>query len=43
MFEKIINKLLEFNEKINSGKEISLVEYMKRIDKKSPFMQTFQN
>ena len=35
MFEKIINKLLEYNEKINQGKEISLVEYMKRIDMKS--------
>ena len=43
IFEKIINKLLEFNEKINSGKEISLVEYMKRIDMKSTFMQQFQN
>ena len=43
MFEKIINKLLEYNEKINSGKEISLVEYMRRIDMKSPFMQHFQN
>lgn len=41
MFEKIINKLLEYNEKINAGKEISLVEYMKRIDMKSPFMLQF--
>ena len=41
MFEKIINKLLEYNEKINSGKEISLVEYFKRIDVKSPFMQQY--
>ena len=32
MFEKIVAKLLEYNEKINSGKEISVVEYLKRID-----------
>ena len=43
MFEKIVQKLLEYNEKINSGKEISVVEYLKRIDQKSAFMQTFNN
>ena len=43
MFEKIVQKLLEFNEKINSGKEISIVEYLKRIDQKSAFMQKFEN
>lgn len=43
MFEKIVHKLLEFNEKMNNGKEISVVEYLKRIDQKSPFMQQFSN
>lgn len=43
MFEKIVQKLLEYNEKINSGKEISIVEYLKRIDQKSVFMQKFEN
>ena len=43
MFEKIVHKLLEFNEKMNNGKEISVVEYLKRIDQKSPFMQQFAN
>lgn len=43
MFEKIVQKLLEYNEKINSGKEISIVEYLKRIDQKSTFMQRFEN
>ena len=43
MFEKIVQKLLEYNEKINSGKEISIVEYLKRIDQKSIFMQKFEN
>jgi len=38
MFEKIVAKLLEYNEKINSGKEISVVEYLKRVDQKSPFI-----
>lgn len=38
MFEKIVHKLLEYNEKINSGKEISVVEYLKRIDQKSQFI-----
>ena len=39
MFEKIINKLLEYNEKINNGKEISVVEYLKRIEPRGKFMQ----
>lgn len=46
MFEKIVQKLLEFNEKINSGKEISVVEYLKRIDAKNPsdpFLLKFEN
>ena len=32
MFEKIVAKLLEYNEKINNGREISVVEYLKRLD-----------
>lgn len=43
MFEKIVQKLLEYNEKINSGKEISVIEYLKRLDQNSPFMKTFEN
>lgn len=35
LYEKIVNKLLEFNEKINGGKEISVVEFLKRIDMNS--------
>merc|ERR1719189_293703 len=46
MFEKLIQKLLEFNERINSGKEISVVDYLKRIDQKKPtdpFLLKFAN
>ena len=43
MFEKIVAKLLEYNEKINTGKEISVLEYLKKIDQKSSFMQKFTN
>ena len=31
-YEKIVGKLLEYNEKINEGKELSVVEDLKRID-----------
>lgn len=37
-FDRIVHKLLEFNEKINNGREISVVEYLKRIDMNSDFM-----
>ena len=36
-YEKIIAKLLEYNEKVNDGKEISVVEYLKKIDMTSSF------
>ncbi len=42
IYEKIIAKLLEYNEKINDGKEISVVEYLKRIDMNSPFAKTYE-
>jgi hypothetical protein len=42
-YEKIVSKLLEYNEKINDGKELSVVEYMKRIDPNSPFMKEYEN
>jgi len=42
-YEKIVSKLLEYNEKINEGKELSVVEYMKRIDPASPFMKEYDN
>jgi len=41
MFEKIVSKLLEYNEKINTGKEISVVEYINKIDAKSAFLKKF--
>ena len=43
MFEKIIGKLLEYNERINSGKEISLIEYLKELDQRSDFVKEFNN
>ena len=36
-YEKIIAKLLEYNEKVNEGKEISVVEYLKKLDMDSSF------
>jgi len=42
-FDKIISKLLEFNEKMNSGREISVVDYLKRIDMNSDFMHQYEN
>ena len=41
-YEKIISKLLEYNEKVNDGKEISVVEYLKRIDMNSDFAKTYE-
>ena len=43
MFERMVVKLLEYNEKMNNGKEISVIDYFKRIDQKSPFMMKFDN
>ena len=42
VYEKIIAKLLEYNEKVNEGKEISVVDYLKRIDPNTPFFKTFE-
>lgn len=42
IYEKIIAKLLEYNEKINDGKEISVVDYLKRIDPDCDFMKSFE-
>ena len=41
-YEKIVSKLIEYNEKINEGKELSIVEYLKRIDPSSPFMKEYE-
>lgn len=41
-YEKIISKLLEYNEKVNDGKEISVVEYLKKIDMDSDFAKTYE-
>jgi hypothetical protein len=38
-----VSKLLEYNEKINEGKELSVVEYLKRIDMNSYFMKEYEN
>ena len=43
MCEKIVAKLIEYNEKVNDGKEISLVEYLKRIDPNSNFMKEYNS
>ena len=42
VYEKIIAKLLEYNEKVNDGKEISVVEYLKRLDMDSDFAKQFE-
>ena len=42
VYEKIIAKLLEYNEKVNDGKEISVCEYLKRIDMNSTFAHSFE-
>ena len=34
--------MLEYNEKVNDGKEISVVEYLKRIEMDSPFIKTYE-
>ena len=41
-YEKIVAKLVEYNEKMNDGKELSIVEYLKRIEPTSPFMKDFE-
>ena len=41
VYEKIIAKLLEYNEKVNDGKEISVVEYLKRIEMGSDFAKQY--
>jgi hypothetical protein len=38
-----VEKLLEYNEKINGGREISVLDYLKRIDPLSPFIKTYEN
>lgn len=42
VYEKIIAKLLEYNEKVNDGKEISVVEYLKKIDMDSTFAHSYE-
>lgn len=41
-YEKIVAKLVEYNDKMNDGKELSIVEYLKRIDPNSPFMKEYE-
>ena len=43
MLEKLLKKLLEYNVKLNAGKEIRVVEYLKQVDKNSAFMKKFEN
>jgi hypothetical protein len=42
IYEKIISKLLEYNEKVNEGREISVVEFLKRIEPSSDFMKQYE-
>jgi hypothetical protein len=42
IFEKLIQKLVEYNEKVNEGKEITIVDYLRRIDPASKFMKEFE-
>lgn len=42
-YEKIVGKLIEYNEKVNEGRELSIVEYLKRIDPYSAFMKDYDN
>ena len=42
-YEKIVEKLLEYNEKINGGREISVLDYLTRIDGMSSFMKEYDN
>lgn len=41
VYEKIISKLLEYNEKVNEGREISVVEFLKRIEPHCEFMKYY--
>lgn len=42
-FEKIIAKILHYNERINQGKEIQVIGYLQRIDMESPFMKKYES
>jgi len=42
-YERIVSKLLEYNEKINEGKELSVIEYLKRIDMNASYMKEYEN
>ena len=39
--EKLVSKLVEYNEKANAGKEINVVDYFKKLDPKGTFMKSF--
>jgi hypothetical protein len=41
-YEKIVSKLIEYNEKVNEGKELSIVEYLKRIDPNCAYMKEYE-
>lgn len=40
-YEKLIEKLLEWNERVNVGKEISVIDYFAKINVFSPFMANY--
>ena len=42
-YDKIVNKLLDYNEKINHGREIQVIEYLKRLKSDENFMHQFKN
>ena len=41
--DKLIAKLLEYNQKLNGGKEIRVVDFLKKINANSPFLHKFEN
>lgn len=41
-YEKIIARLIEYNERMNEGKEISVVGYLKRLDSNDSFTKSFE-
>ena len=34
---------MDYNEKVNNGKEVSVIEYIKRINPNRPFLKKYEN
>lgn len=43
IFEKIVAKLLDYNDRINQGKEICVTEFFKRVDQRSDWLHAYAN